>query len=437
MICQNVHALKPWHSQVPSALKPVNGDLAQLVALVNDGVLTYPQAKKKVKVNFVSTESNKTKKSFNDKVNFVSSAVIINATPDKVKSILTNYAAYPKVFPKLVSAKVIKRKNNLARVKYRAVIKTALPVFKFDETFTFRHQVSGNKLSTWIEYSPVKYGMGEFEWHAIKTGKHQGKTLLTLTQWGALNDMRGILLPIILKAMPELKLSITMGINGYVMEALRLHFNGKDKPAQVYPQKTIIPTWKTSPKATVALKSLLPLTDDLPVMYAHPYRKLKNETNLRFVSSFQKMPTTSKTVANWLMSPDNYPKLFRQVKEVKRTPKTQNNQKGELVDTKVKIGLGVVAISFKTKIFFTRPKQNHAKFYGAGGDVRWIAGEFKTVKKDAKTSYLMTTMASKTDKNAPFLLRISHSLPYNDYLNIVGLAPLFGLRVKKSLKKYR
>lgn len=426
-----IHANQPltaWQPQVPDALRPVNVDMQGLLALVNDGVLTYPQPNKRVRISLLSKRNKP--KMVNRNVQFVSSAVVLNASPSRVKSLLTNYKNYPKIFPKLVTADVLAEKDNLARVKYRAVIDIPVPVLKFDEEFILRHQVRNNSLTTWIEYSPVKYGMGQFQWRPITSGKHAGKTLLTLTHWGQLDDMRGLVLPQIIKAMPEIKLGIPNGVNGYVMEALRLHINGKDRP-KTYGKTTIRPDWRITTEAKPTLKKLLKHTQRLPVMYAHAPRKLKGETTLRFVSSLQKMPASPERVSKWLMTPKNYPKMLRQVKKVTSKPHKQ----GELVTTQINVGLGVIAIPFRTKLYFEKPSSTHARFSAAGGDVRWIEGEFKTLKAaSSNTSYMMMTIASKTDKNAPFLLRIGHALPYHDYLSSVGVAPMLSSKVKKKLR---
>lgn len=418
-------ALQAWQSQVPHSLKPANNNVAGVLALANDGVLIYPHTQKTVGIQLP-------KKLLKKKARFVSAAVVLNAKPAQVKALLMDYKNYPKTFPKLVSAKVLGKKNNLARVKYRAVIDIPVPILKFDKTFTFKHQVKGNTLSTWIELSPVKYGMGQFQWFAIKGGKHAGKTLLTITQWGDLDNLNGFVLRRIMKAMPELKMSIPIGVNAYVLEALRLHFNGKDKPAS-FTKAHILPSWQVNAKASKTLAQLLKHTQQFPVMYAHPPRKLKGETTLRFVSSLQAMPASQKAVGNWLLKPKSYPKLFKQVKKVTSKP----HKKGELITTKVRVGLGVISIPFATKIYFEKPKANEAMFTGAGGDVRWVYGKFSVLKKQQHTqnnSVLMTTFTSKTDKNAPFLLRIGHALPYHDYLGAIGVAPILSYKVKKKLR---
>lgn len=428
-----IHANQPlsaWQPQVPDALVPVKNDMQGLLALTSNGVLTYPQPSKTVRINLVNKRNKPENVSRN--VQFVSSAVVLNTSPSRVKAILTNYKNYPKIFPKLVTADVLAQKGNLARVKYRAVIDIPVPVLKFDEEFTLRHQVRDNSLTTWIEYSPVKYGMGQFQWRAINKGKDKGKTLLTLTHWGQLDDMRGVVLPQIVKAMPEIKLGIPNGVNGYVMEALRLHINGKDAP-KTYHTANIQPDWRITSQGKPALKALLKNTQRLPVLYAHPPRKLKAETTLRFVSSLQSMPASQTAVSNWLLKPKNYPKLFKQVKKVTSTP----HKNGELVNTHIRVGLGVIAIPFSTKIYFQTPQPHEAVLRGAGGDVRWIHGKFKVLKgqqSNKNKSYLMTTFASKTDKNAPFLLRIGDALPYNDYLGAVGVAPVLSYKVKQKLK---
>lgn len=422
--------LKPWQSQVPNSLSPVGNAQIEFINLLDNGVITYPQPQKSIAINLVN--KNKTqliKKS----ATFLSSAVIINASPAKVKQTLVNYKNYPKIFPKLVSAKILKQKNNLARVKYRAVIDIPVPILKFDEEFVFKHQIKGNTLSTWIEDSPVRYGMGQFQWYRIASGKYAGKTLLTLTQWGDLDNLNGFLLPRIVKAMPELKVSIPNGVNAYVLEALRLHFNGPDKTPN-YTQAQLLPKWQTKvnqhPKI---INKLLKNTTNFAITYAHPPRRLKNQTILRFVSSLQTMPAPQANVAKLLLNPKKYPTLFRQVKKVTVKPYTHHAKKGDLVTTDIKVGLGVISIPFQTKLFHHQPSVNSMQISAVSGDVKWVEGQFNILQKTKKSSVLSTSISSKTDKSAPFLLRIGHALPYHDYLGSVGVAPLLGYKIKKKL----
>lgn len=408
-----------WRSQVPEPFVAIAASPKDVALLAGEGMVFYPQPKQKVTINIGSD-------TFKPEARFVTGAVVLDAPASQVKAMLTDYASYPKHFPKLVSSDVQLQDGNLAKVKYRAVIDIPVPVLKFDETFVLRHQIQENSLSTWIEDSPVKHGMGEFRWYALGANK----TLLTLTQWGDLTpkNLRGLVLPIIFKAMPELKVSVPHGINAYVLETLRLKFNGKDAPKN-FTEDNITPHWQVAKPARKTLGAMLKHTGELPVEYAHPPRKLDNETELRFVSSVQYVPSAQDKVKALLFDPKAYPSILKQVKQVTTTP----HKDGMLADTKIGVGLGVIDIPFSTKIYFHKPSDNTAEFHAAGGDVRWIHGRFTTHGSSASKTLMMTTIATKTDKNAPFLLRIAHALPYHDYLGNMGIAPLLIHKAKTKL----
>lgn len=416
--------LYAWQTQVPDALSPLNNNVNTLASLTNNGVLFYPHPSKTVQL--YSYDNNKPSTHFNKPVAFVSASVVLNASVTEVKKTLSDYQNYTKIFPKLTTSNVLEQQNNLARVQYRMVIDTDVPVLSFDEKFIMRHQITGNRLSTWFEDTPIKYGMGDFTWYKIDNNH----TLLTLTHWGDLNNMRGLLLSTIVNALPELKVAVPHSVSGYILEALRLHFNGNDK-VKTYQQPNIVPQWQVSKANQKILQQLVRHSNTYPVMYAHPPRKLAGETNLRFVSSLQRIPSPQPKLNALVFDPKQYPSMIKQIKNVTTTP----YKKGVLVNSTIRVGLGVLSIPFNAKIYMQKPTANSAIISAQGGDVRWVEGRMTSYSLGKNTSLLANTFTSKTDKNAPFLLRIAHAFPYYDYLGSVGTMPVLNNKIKQQLAK--
>jgi len=326
----------------------------------------------------------------------------------------------------LKSAKILNQEKNITQVQYKISIPTPIPVLNFNETIVFQHHIEANSISSLIVDAPVPYGLGKFEWFKLD----QNHTLLTLTQWGDLNQPKGFLFSKVLNAVPEAKMGIPSGTHAFLLESIRKKLTAPSSSA-LKPEQFPSDQLTTSQLAKIAQISRI---TEHPVSFVHtpttvPYQH--GAESMRFVTTYQYYSQPVQQLQKWTQ-PVHYKKLFpRQLKSIDiETLKDQT----QLADFKVELGLGVIQIPFRFKLNFSFPQSNQNSFYAQGGDLKYIKGKMQFDKFQQGTLLKMTN-AGKIDEKAPFLIRAARSLPYHDVLPTVGANVVFALKVKNEEQK--
>lgn len=161
-------SLVTWTDPTPSALKPFDGNAEVLAELTGSSLFFYPQARSVAALPYTTgprTYSN---------VQYVSGAMVVSATADQVEKVLSNYAGYSKLFPKITEANVLLNEqlgnpktdpNASVRsiVQYHMHIKIPIPLVSFNEDLIMQHERTHHSISTLIISSPIQYGSGKFE----------------------------------------------------------------------------------------------------------------------------------------------------------------------------------------------------------------------------------------------------------------------------------
>lgn len=398
-----------WKDTIPSSLQPFQNNPQQLASIAQDTIIIYAHPAIKTTVPTLTKNPNPT-------VTFTSSAVILPISSTAVAKTLTQYDQYVGLFPTLKSAKLIEKSGNISQMKYKVSIPTPIPVLNFNEDIVFQHQLSQNSLSSIVIDAPIPYGIGKFEWFSLG----DNRTLVTLTQWGDLNQPKGFLLSQILKAVPEAKLGIPSGTNAFILESLRKKLStnsGKALNSGEYPQSQL---------TDVQLDKLAQISRNAnqPVSIIHqpstvPYQH--GRETLRFVTSYQYFPLSEQQLQKWL-KPNAYQAVFpRQIKKIRLSNAANKTQDA---DFKVSIGLGVITIPFDFKLNFKYPTASSNEFHANGGDLRYLKGKMSLRTQQQGTVFKIIS-AAKIDDQAPFLLRAVRSLPYHDVLPAVGANSIF------------
>lgn len=408
-----------WQDNIPSSLKPFQNNKSELANLAKDHIIIYAHPT-------TSTYIPTLKKNPNPQVQFTSSAIVLAVSSDVVEKTLTQSENYVGLFPTLKSAKILAKNQNINQTQYKVSIPTPIPVLNFNETVVIQHQINTNSVSSLIIDAPIPYGVGKFEWYEID----QNRTLVTLTQWGDLNQPKGFLFNQILKAVPEAKLGIPSGTHAFILESLR---------------KKLSPSPVTTLKAgQVANDSLSPSqinkvmqlsrVSNYPVSFIHSPNYVAYQhgpEQLHFVSTYQYYSQPVQNYQKWIQ-PTLYAKLFP--RQLKKVDIQELPAKEQLAHFKVSLGLGVINIPFNFQMRFNYPQANHSDFYAQGGDVRFIRGKMQFKAHQDGTLLKMTT-AAKIDSKAPFLIRAVRSLPYHDLLPTVGINTAFTLKLKNEQEK--
>ena len=403
-----------WTDNIPSALQPFQNNPQLLASYTQDTIFIYGQPA--VKTSVPTLKSNP-----QPSVSFTSAAIIVPANTKQVAKTLTDFSHYVGLFPTLKSAKTIEQSGNIVQVKYKVSIPTPIPVLNFNEDVTLQHQIKPNSIASLVIDAPIPYGVGKLEWFALD----EHRTLVTLTQWGDLNQPKGFILKKILNAIPEVKLGVPSTGNAFVLEALRTRFIGKntaplDGGQMPSPQLNATQLTKIAQLSQTSQQPVSFLHAPTSIMYTH------GREAMRFSTTYQFYKQTPQQLQKWL-TPLAYKDLFpRQIKKVVITP-IQNQ--GQDADIQVNVGLGVINIPFAFKLHFNYPNTTENNFYANGGDLRFIKGQMGFTELNQGALLKMTT-SMKIDEKAPFLLRAMRSLPYHDVLPAVGGNAVFVQKIK-------
>lgn len=406
--------LVTWTDNIPSALKPFNNNAQQIAAIAQDNILIYAHPATKTSLPTFSKQPQPIAK-------FSTAAIVVPVSSQEVAKTLSNYTQYVGLFPTLKSAKVIETAGPVSQLKYRISIPTPIPVLNFNEDVVMQHQIGQNSISTMVIDGPIPYALGKFEWFNLA----DNKTLVTLTQWGDLNQPQGFLFKKILNAFPEVKLAIPNGSSAFVLEALKNKYTTKKVTALnagqlPSPQLNTAQINKIVQVSANAQQPVSIVLNPVTVPYTH------GREVLRFTTSYQYLNATPQQLQRWTQ-PLSYKEIFpKQIKSIKTT--TINTQ-GQDADFKVSVGLGVISIPFDFKMRFSYPKATENNFYANGGDLRYLKGQIQFLPQGNNTLLKMTTTI-KIDEKAPFLLKAARSLPYHEMLPALGANAIFAQKVK-------
>ena len=409
--------ITPWTPNLPSSLDVFQGNSQQLAELTGERILIYAHPASKTHLPTFKTASS-------SKSQFYSAAVVLPASEAQVEKLLQHYPNYVGLFPTLKSAKVIEQQGSIQQVKYQVHIPTPIPVLNFKETVVMQHHLENNSISTLILDAPIPYGAGKLEWFALGPNK----TLVTVTQWGDLNQPQGFLFSKILNALPEAKLGIPAGTNAFLLEALQQRFR---YPAAIA-LNTAVPQVQLSNQQTQKIAQLSQKSGQ-PVSFILPNYQVKagkSSENLRFSTTYQYFSHPTEKLQPWLSAQASQKLFPRQIKKVELNPV---NPQSIDANYKVSVGLGVIQIPFNFKMRFEQPNTLQNQFYANGGDLKFVRGGMKLLPQSQGTLFQITS-SMKIHDQAPFLLKAMRSLPYHDMLPAVGGNTVYALKVQQKLK---
>ncbi|MCU4582442.1 SRPBCC family protein [Acinetobacter gyllenbergii] len=407
----------PWTDNIPSALQPFQNNPQLLASYTQNNIFIYGHPATKTAVPTLKSNPQPS-------VSFNSAAIIVPVNAQQVAKTLTDFSHYVGLFPTLKSAKTLEQSGNIVQMKYRVSIPTPIPVLNFNEDVTLQHQIKPNSIASLVIDAPIPYGVGKFEWYALD----DHRTLITLTQWGDLNQPKGFIVKKILNAIPEVKLGIPSSSNAFILESLRTRFIQSNlaplNAGQIpNPQLNAAQLNKVTQLIQSAQQPVSILHAPTSMLYTH------GRESMRFTTTYQFYKQPPQPLQKWL-SPSAYQELFpRQIKKVVTTP-IQNQAQD--ADIQVNVGLGVINIPFAFKLRFNYPQLAENNFYANGGDLRFIKGKMQLSSLNQGTLLSMTS-AMKIDEKAPFLLRAMRSLPYHDVLPAVGGNAVFVQKIKAKI----
>ncbi len=421
-ICSGLSTLSlakiiPWDAELPSSLSAYPGNAQQLAELTGERILIYAHPVTKTQLPTLNSKAT-------SKAQFYSAAVVLPVVETQVEKLLQHYPDYVGLFPTLKSAKILEQQGSIQQVKYQVHIPTPIPILNFKETVVMQHHLGNNSISTLIIDAPIPYGAGKLEWFALDPHR----TLVTVTQWGDLNQPKGFLFSKILNALPEAKLGIPPGTNAFLLEALQQRFKTSHATTLTAPTPQLkFNSQQLQKIAQLSQKSGQPVSFILP---SYQIKEGKASENLRFSSTYQYFPHSVDKLRPWLAAQASQQLFPRQIKKVELNP---INTQSVDANYKVSVGLGVIQIPFNFKMRFYQPDPLQNQFNANGGDLKFVKGGMKLLPQSQGNLFQITS-SMKIHDQAPFLLRAMRSLPYHDVLPAVGGNTVYALKVQQKLR---
>ncbi|MGE8539223.1 MAG: SRPBCC family protein [Acinetobacter sp.] len=409
--------IMPWNAELPGSLSAYQGNAQQLAELTGERILIYAHPATKTQLPTLNGNTA-------SKAQYYSAAVVLPVAEAQVKKLLQHYPSYVGLFPTLKSAKLLEQQGPIQQVKYQVHIPTPIPVLNFKESVVMQHHLGDNSISTLIIDAPIPYGAGKLEWFALDAHR----TLVTITQWGDLNQPKGFLFSKILNALPEAKFGIPASTNAFLLEALQQRF----KSSHASPLTTAIPQLKFNAQqlqkiAQLSQKSGQPVSFILP---NYQVKDGKSSENLRFSSTYQYFPHSLAQLQPWISAEASQQLFPHQIRKVELSPVTPQSVDANY---KVSVGLGVIQIPFNFKMRFYQPDALQNQFNANGGDLKFVKGGMKLLPQ-SQGNLLQITSSMKIHDQAPFLLKAMRSLPYHDVLPAIGGNTVYALKVQQKLR---
>ena len=411
--------------QIPSALAPFADRVDTLATLADDNILIYQHPRQAT-----ATPTERGVRHYQN-VSFNSSALVVSATPREVRQLLSDYRNYVGLFPTLTEAKPLSSQNGISQMQYRIQVPVPIPLLSFDEKIILQHQLEEHRLSTLMIDAPIQYGLGQFEWFGLPNGK----TLVTLTQWGDLNAPKGFLVTTLLKALPEVKLGIPNGVGAFVLESIRRRYDPDPTLGKISTTPKIIPQHTLSALQTEQIKQLIQRSGGQAVVFAHPpvwLKTTKRPEKLFFSTSYAQVNANPQAIFDTLAAPSRYQQLFRQIKKIQLKPNPDGSTNASI---RVGLGLGVITIPYQIELRTQQINANTATYAANGGDIEFLHGRLSTQPWTARSSLVSMTSGGKLGDDAPFLLSLGKSLPYADMLPSIGAAPIFIERANRYFQQ--
>lgn len=405
-----------WIPNTPSSLAPFQQNSQRLASLTANNVLIYAHPSQLTQLpTFKAAQPRQAQ--------YTSAAVILPTDIDTVRRLLSQPENYVGLFPSLKKAERLEQSGNMLKMKYQVHIPTPIPVLNFKENIVMQHHITENSIHSLILDAPIPYAAGQIEWFFLSP--HQ--TLVTITQWGDLNQPRGFLFSKILNALPEAKLGIPAGTNAFFMEALQQRFKANEinKPRATTSHQ--LPRQQQEWVAELSQKSKQPVTFMLPNQTSHFQN---TATNMRFSSSYHYYPNPEQQLQPWIGIKASQQLFPRQVKHIEIRP-TQNQS--QIADYKVSVGLGVIHIPFNFKMNVLQANPSQTEFEALDGDLKFVKAKMQLRPFKQGTLFQMSS-AVKIHDQAPFLLRAMRSMPYHDVLPAVGANTVYALKVQQNQK---
>ena len=139
-----------------------------------------------------------------EKEQYVTAGILINATPEQVWKVITDFKSYPQFYPQTYKTEILARNGDFVDVKI--VLKFKFSIISTKIKYTLRHWLKEkNRIMVWnIISGDMKINKGQWTLIPVEDGK---KTIALYSVYADLKTMGG-LVKFVLKREPKLELAM-------------------------------------------------------------------------------------------------------------------------------------------------------------------------------------------------------------------------------------
>jgi ribosome-associated toxin RatA of RatAB toxin-antitoxin module len=354
---------------------------------------------------------------------FVSSIAVIDASVDRVKNVINDYANYSNFMPQNDHSEIVKKTSEYVIARYSVFVK--LPVFKIHATFDLKHTLNDKGDITWtLIDGKMKASLGRWELIPISAKK----TLVINTSWSDHKSI-GFMSRMLMKAQPDLAMAVPIGTTALMLEAVKRRAENKGISAE--PDIKDISTSPNIPYLSnikIPQQTINSLLMHGQVLIVHPVQWIRiaeNESlDFIFTSGIDVVDAPIERVKKISTDVTEYPQIFYQVKSV--TP----DQKNMKIDWQLKLWFSFFSFNIDLTHQYYWENDNILTFTREAGDLEYVFGRREWIAMGKAKTMVVFTTAFQGGQAAPYFLNFVKMLPNSQ---VIGSTSVVSVLMEKHI----
>jgi len=389
-----------------------------LAEFIGDGQLfvIFPQ-----KNEILAVRGTSDKETFETR--FVSSIAVINASVDRVRHVINDYANYSKFMPQNDYSEIVKNLSEYVIARYSVFVK--LPVIKIHATFDLKHNLNDKGDITWtLIDGKMKASLGRWELIPISSKK----TLVINTSWSDHKSI-GFMSRMLMKAQPDLAMAVPIGTTALMLEAVKRRAENRGISSR--PDIKDISTSPNIPYISnikIPQQTINALLTHGQVLIVHPVQWIRiaeNESlDFVFTSGIDVVDAPIERVKKISTDVVEYPHIFYQVKSV--TPGQENLK----IDWRLKLWFSFFSFNIDLTHQYYWETDNILTFTREAGDLEYVFGRREWIAMGKEKTMVVFTTAFQGGQSSPYFLNFVNMLPNSQ---VIGSTSVVSVLMEKHI----
>jgi len=406
------------YASIVPVLKQDIAQVKKLAQFIGDGQLfvIFPQKKE-----MLAVRGSADQESFDTR--FVSSIAMINASAERVRNVINDYANYSEFMPQNDHSEILKKTSEYVIARYSVFVK--LPVFKIHATFDLKHDIKNKNNITWtLIDGKMKASLGRWEIIPISAQK----TLVINTSWSDHKSI-GFMSRMLMKAQPDLAMAVPIGTTALMLEAVKRRAEKKSiRPPDNVKLLSTSPNIPYLSNIQIPQHTLDALLKHGQVLIVNPVQWIriseKEMLNFIFTSGMDVVDAPIEKIKKLSTDVSDYPEIFYQVKSV--TP----HEEKMTIDWQLKLWFSFFSFNIDLTHQYYWENDNILTFTREAGDLEYVFGRREWIALSPKKTMIVFTTAFQGGKTAPFFLKFVKMLPNSQ---VIGSTSVCSVLMEKHI----